>query len=195
MYLKISNFAEIINGYTFRGAIETVKTRDILVLQAKDIIQGETIIESEKLTPISFKGTRTASFLQKDDVLIVSRGMGVGSFRSAIFSLDTSNIIASSSLLILRIKKKEVLPEYISLYFNSIEGQNKILETVAGSSILAISRKKFEEEIKIPIPPLEIQHSLIKLNQNIKQQEKIYDRKKELKQEIIKATITNLIKK
>lgn len=193
--MKISNFAEVINGYTFRGAIETVKTRDILVLQAKDITQGENITKTEKLTPISFRGTRTASFLQKDDVLIVSRGMGIGSFRSAIFNLDASNIIASSSLLILRIKKKEVLPEYISLYFNSTEGQNKILETVAGSYIRAISRKKFEEEIKIPIPPLETQHSLIKLNQNIKQQEKIYDRKKELKQEIINATITNLIKK
>lgn len=193
--MKVSNFAEVINGYTFRGAIETAKNRDILVLQAKDITQGENVTEIEKLTPISFKGTRTASFLQKDDVLIVSRGMGVGSFRSAIFSLDATNIIASSSLLILRIKNKEVLPEYISLYFNSIEGQNKILETVAGSYIRAISRKKFEEEIKIPIPSLETQRSLIKLNQNIKQQEKIYDRKKELKKEIINATITNLIKK
>lgn len=195
MYMKISNFAEVINGYTFRGAIETAENRDILVLQAKDITQGENVTEIEKLTPISFKGTRTASFLQKYDVLVVSRGMGVGSFRSVIFSLDTSNIIASSSLLILRIKNKEVLPEYISLYFNSTEGQNKILETVAGSYIRAISRKKFEEEIKIPIPPLETQHSLIKLNQNIKQQEKIYDRKKQLKQQIINATITNLIKK
>lgn len=195
MYMKISNFSEVINGYTFRGAIETTKNGDIFVLQAKDIVLGQNITSIDKLTPIAFTGTRTASFLQKNDVLIVSRGMGVGSFRSAIFSLDTSNIIASSSLLILRINKKEVLPEYISLYFNSVEGQNKILETVAGSYIRAISRKKFEEEIKIPIPPLEVQHSLIELNQNIKQQEKIYDRKKQLKQEIINATITNLIKK
>ena len=73
-----------------------------------------------------------------------------------------------------RIKNKEILPEYVSLYFNSPDGQNKILETVAGSYIRAISRKKFEEEIKIPIPSLETQQSLIKLNQNIKQQEKIY---------------------
>ena len=93
MYMKISNFAEVINGYTFRGAIETIKNGDILVLQAKDIVQGENIMEAKKLTPIAFKGTRTASFLQKDDVLIVSRGMGIGSFRSAIFSLDTSTLL------------------------------------------------------------------------------------------------------
>src|ERR1035437_5158900 len=133
MYMKISNFAEVINGYTFRGAIETLKNGDISVLQAKDIVSGQNVTDIDKLTPIAFSGTRTASFLQKDDVLIVSRGMGAGSFRSAVFSLNTTNIIASSSLLILRIKEKEVLSEYISLYFNSIEGQNKILETVAGS--------------------------------------------------------------
>lgn len=195
MYMKISNFAEVINGYTFRGAIEPLKNGDISVLQAKDIVSGQNVTDIDKLTPIAFTGTRTASFLQKDDVLIVSRGMGIGSFRSAVFSLDTTNIIASSSLLIIRIKNKEILPEYVSLYFNSPDGQNKILETVAGSYIRAISRQKLKEEIEIPIPPLEKQESLIKLNQNIKQQEKIYERKKQLKQEIINATITNLIKK
>lgn len=195
MYMKISNFAEVINGYTFRGAIEPLKNGDIFVLQAKDIVSGQNVTDIDKLTPIAFTGTRTASFLQKDDVLIVSRGMGIGSFRSAVFSLETTNVIASSSLLIIRIKKKEILPEYVSLYFNSPDGQNKILETVAGSYIRAISRQKLKEEIEIPIPPLEKQESLIKLNQNIKQQEKIYNRKKQLKQEIINATITNLINK
>jgi restriction endonuclease S subunit len=194
MHTKITNFADIINGYSFRGAIETVKNSDIFVLQAKDIIQGENILNTNNLTPIAFTGIRTASFLQNNDIVIVSRGTGVGSFRSAIFQSD-ENVIASSSLMILRIKKKDILPEYVSLYFNSPDGQNKILQTVVGSYIHAISRKKFEEEIEIPIPPLEKQESLIKLNQNIKQQEKIYERKKQLKQEIINATITNLIKK
>jgi hypothetical protein len=56
-------------------------------------------------------------------------------------------------------------------------------------------RKKFDEEMKIPIHTLQKQKALIELNKNIKQQEKIYDRKKQLKQQIISATITNLTKK
>ena len=194
MQTKITNVADIINGYTFRGAIETIKNSDVFVLQAKDIIQGQNISDTNKLTPIAFKGVRTASFLQKNDVVVVSRGTGAGSFRSVVFN-SNENVIASSSLLILRIKKKEILPEYVSLYLNSSDGQNKILETVVGSYIHAISRKKFEEEIKIPIPSLEKQESLVKLNQNIKQQEKIYERKKQLKQEIVNAPIKNLNKK
>ena len=162
MQTKITNVADIINGYTFRGAIETIKNSDVFVLQAKDIIQGQNISDTNKLTPIAFKGVRTASFLQKNDVVVVSRGTGAGSFRSVVFN-SNENVIASSSLLILRIKKKEILPEYVSLYLNSSYGQNKILETVVGSYIHAISRKKFEEEIKIPIPSLEKQESLVKL--------------------------------
>ncbi len=191
MEKKILQFAKVINGYTFRGAIKTAINKEIFVLQAKDIVQGQNISNADKLTPIAFKGTRTTSFLQKNDVVIVSRGTGAGSFRSAIFASD-ENVIASSSLLILRIKMKEVLPEYISLYLNSTEGQNKILETVVGSYIHAISRKKFEKEIEIPIPSLDKQKSLINLNQNIQQQELIHERKKFLKQQIINASLKKL---
>ena len=192
METKITDFTDIINGYAFRGAIETIKNGDIFVLQAKDIVQGQNIENTEKLTPIAFNGTHTASFLQNNDVVIVSRGTGVGSFRSVVFIGNNTNIIASASLLILRVKKKEVLSEYISLYLNSLDGQNKILQTVVGSYIQAISRKKFEEEIIIPIPSLKKQQSLINLHQNIKQQEQIYKQRKELKQQIIGAIINNL---
>lgn len=191
MYTKVLQVGQVINGYTFREAIETDKKGDVFVLQAKDIIQGQDIANSKDLTPISFKGTRTASFLQKDDILIVSRGANTGSFRTIIFSGNDENVIASSSVLILRIKKKEVLPEYIAMYFNSPEGQNKILQTVTGSYIQVISRSKFEE-LEIPIPLLQIQQLLNNLNRNIKQQELIYKKKKKLKQEIFNTIITNL---
>lgn len=194
MYSKISNIADIINGYTFRGAIKEVKSGDTIVLQAKDIIQGQNIKEVENLTHIDFSGTRTVSFLKKNDVLIVSRGVGVGSFRSTVFKSGNTNVIASSSVLIVRVNREEILPDYLALYFNSAEGQSKILDTVAGSFIQSISRRKFEEEIKIPIPPLIKQKSLIDLDKNIKQQEKIYEIKKQLKQQIVEATIKNLTK-
>lgn len=191
MHIKVLQIGQVINGYTFREAIENNKNGDVFVLQAKDIIQGQDIVNSKGLTPISFKGTRTASFLQKDDILIVSRGANMGSFRAAIFTGNDKNVIASSSVLILRIKKKEVLPEYITTYLNSPEGQNKILQVVTGSYIQVISRRKFEE-MEIPIPSVRIQQSLNSLNRNIKQQESIYKKEKDLKQEIINTIITNL---
>jgi restriction endonuclease S subunit len=106
--------------------------------------------------------------------------------------LDRSDILASSSLIIIRVKDTKILPEYIAIYLNSLEWQNEILNAVMGSYVKAISRKKFEE-IKIPIPPLIKQKNMVWLSHNIIQQEKIYNRKKELKQQIFTATLKNII--
>jgi hypothetical protein len=73
MNIKISHFADIILGYAFRGAIEEDLKGCIFLIQAKNITQGQNVTNIQDLTPISFEGTRTASFLEKKDILIVSR--------------------------------------------------------------------------------------------------------------------------
>jgi hypothetical protein len=73
MRSKISNFAEITLGYAFRGAVETDNKGKTFLIQAKNIVQGENVSGIQDLTPISFDGTRTASFVQKNDILLVSR--------------------------------------------------------------------------------------------------------------------------
>ena len=191
MYSKISHFAEIILGYAFRGAIEVDLKGKASLIQAKNIIQDQNVVSTQDLTPISFESTRTSSFLEKKDILVVSRWTGIGSFRCAVSDIDQTNVIASSSLIIIRIKNTNVIPEYVSLYLNSSEGQSKIMSTVSGSYIQAISRKKFED-IEIPIPPLKNQIAISKLHSNIREQERIYNRKKELKQNILTATLKNL---
>ena len=191
MYMKATSFMEVVSGYTFRGAIKTEANGDVFILQAKDIVRKENITNSTELNRIVFQGTRTASFLQKGDVVIVSRATGAGSFRSVVFDSEKVNVVGTSSLLILRIKNKEVLPEYLSLYLNSPDGQKKILDTVVGSYIYAISKNKFEE-IEIPIPPLDKQKSVVDLQNNIVQQEIILERKQKLNREIINATLRNL---
>jgi hypothetical protein len=73
MRSKISNFAEIILGYAFRGAVEADTSGKIFLIQAKNIVPGEQRVDTQDLTQISFEGTRTASFVQKNDILLVSR--------------------------------------------------------------------------------------------------------------------------
>jgi restriction endonuclease S subunit len=192
MSKKISHFAEIILGYAFRGAIEVDMEGKTSLIQAKNIVQGQNVANTQDLTPISFEGTRTSSFLEKNDILVVSRWTGMGSFRSAVSDIDQPNVIASSSLIIVRIKDStKIIPEYLCLYLNSPEGQSKIINTVSGSYIQAISRRKFED-VEIPIPPLKTQIALAKLHSNIREQERIYNRKKELKQNILTATLKKL---
>lgn len=189
--LRISAFSDIILGYNFRSAIEEDENGNAYIIQAKNIIQGENIHNREWLTRISFPWARTGAFLERHDILIVSRGTGVGSFRATIFDMDDSNVIASGSLIIIRVKSPAIIPEYVCLYLNSDEGRKKIIETLSWWTIHTISPGKFRE-IGIPIIPAEKQHILSNLHQNLLTQKKIQTKKNNLYNQILSSTLKQL---
>lgn len=193
MQKNLSQFSNIVSGYTFRGPVKSQQNGDIYVLQAKNITINEDITSIAEFTRIDSNSLRNPYFLEYNDVLIVSRGSG--SFRSTVFVTNDKNVIASSSVYVIRIKDVTVLPKYISLYLNSQEGQKTILQIVTGGSYIQTLLRRSLEDFKVPIPPIHIQKSIIALNENIKQQEKILSRKKEIKQIIINSTFTNLTNK
>lgn len=191
--MKLKYIATIIAGYTFRGAITPDKNGGLLVLQARDLVRDAFVTDASILTPIAFEPTGYANRLKKDDVLVIARGMKAGAFRSTVFKSDASNVIASSSVHIIRITTPEVLPEYVSYYLNSKNGQYSLSQIVTGSYIGALPRRLLEQ-LKIPVLDLRKQKTIIDLYHNMQMQQKILDRKNELKQQILDATFTNITK-
>lgn len=189
--MQIKDLSQVIAGYTFRGAIKPDTTGDLFVFQAKDLVQGVPFENTETLTRISHDTPGYSGHLQKNDVLLVARGMKSGVFRSTTYIADESNVIPSSSVHVIRITSKKVLPEYFSHYLNSKDGQESLTQIISGSYIGALPRKELEK-IDIPIPPLRKQEALINLFINIHEQQKIIDREKEIKQNIINATFKSL---
>ncbi len=194
MYRKIHEVATVIAGYTFRGAVTPDSAGSIRVFQAKDLVQGEPVVNIDALTRISQDASGNSGYLKKSDVLLVARGMRSGAFRSTVFLSDVLNVIASSSVHIIRVTITDVIPEYISHYLNSKEGQDSLSEIVSGSYIGAIPRKELEN-IKIPIPNLNKQQTIVDLHRNIREQQRILERKNEIKENIINATFKNLTAK
>ena len=190
--MKLGDIAQVIPGYAFRGAIKPDVSGDTFVLQAKDLIQGSPIVGTDTLTRIALDASYS-SFLRMHDVLLVARGMKAGSFRSTVFMSDDMNVIASASVHVIRPSVPDVLSEYLSHYLNSKKGQDDLSQIVTGSYIGAIPRRSLEQ-IRIPIPDLHKQKAIIDLYSNIQAQQKLLDRKKELKQQIIEATFTNITK-
>lgn len=192
MQYKLRVLANTFSGYGFRGAIKPDWKGGCVVLQAKDITANENFSHIANLTPINYSTNLQNYLLRQGDVLLVSRAVGRGSFKSSVFIAENENVIASSLLLVIRIINKMILPEYLSLYLNSSEGQNKLMETVSGSYVKAISRIKLEN-LTIPTPSIESQKIFVQLSQNIKRQQKIKDKQIQLKQEIINALFTQII--
>lgn len=191
MQMKLDNVATIIAGYTFRGAITADKNGDLLVIQAKDLGRNTFITDASILTPIAFDSAGYPNRIKKNDVLIIARGMRAGAFRAAVYKSDASNVIASSSLHIIRITVPGILPEYVTHYLNSKNGQDLLSKIVTGSYICALPRRLLEQ-LKMPIPDLRKQKAIVKLYQNMQLQQQILDRRNELKHQILDAIFTNL---
>jgi restriction endonuclease S subunit len=193
MYMKLKEIAAVYSGYTFRGAIKPEPYGQTAIIQARDVGSDTAPILREELVKTSFEPARADASVKENDVIIVARGAGSGSFRAAVFKGNDSNVIASVSVYIVRITSDQILPEFLALYLNSSNAQQDILDRVSGSYIKTIPRLKLEE-VSIPMPSIAKQKSLIALHDNIRRQEEILERKSRLKEDIIKATLTNLSK-
>jgi restriction endonuclease S subunit len=191
--MKLENIAEIRPGYSFRTSLMEDFGGNVAVLQARNV-QNDFEITAENLVKIDFPEPKSSSFIQKNDILLVARGVGPGSFRAAIFSSDEQNILAASSVVIIRPKTdhaNKILPEYITLYLNSSDGQRLLMQTIHGSNIQTISHTELRK-LDISIPPLVTQKSLVELSRNIRLQEQIMQKKSMLGKDIIKGIFTEL---
>lgn len=192
MYIKLQEIATIIAGYAFRGAITPDPSGHLLVLQAKDLVQGQPVTDVRILTRSSHEVMGYAGQLKTNDVLLVARGMRAGAFRSTVFASAAQNVIASASVHIIRTHDVRVLPAFISLYLNSKYGQDAIAQILTASYVGAIPRKQLER-IKIPLPSLAEQQLFIDLDSNIQEQARITDRQNAIKRELFQATLSNLL--
>jgi len=183
----LKDIAEIIAGFTFRGALKNDPNGKMQVLLAKNINEDGTVAYSE-LTKINLDPPRTNAFVSKSDVLLSSRGV----FRSGVFDKEAKDIIAASSMFILRIADKNILPEYLSIYLNSEIGQNGIKKILTGSTIKTILRRTLEK-LEVPVPSLAVQEQIVAISSNWNKREKLLNQKINLSKNIAEGAIKQLL--
>lgn len=183
----LKDIAEVIAGYSFRTAIQGKEDASLFALQAKNILDGSTVDENN-LDGIDFENYRSKAIVKRGDVVVSSRG----SFRAGSVSSKSKNIIAASSVYILRIKNEGVLPEYLAIYMNSIEGQKQLIESATGAAVKAI-RKNDLENISVVVPRVETQEKIIRLYHTGKKLQEALIKKAKLINNVIEVVINKLL--
>jgi len=156
---KIKEVCHVKQGYAFRSGIPHDSTGTIPLIQPKDISdEGELL--TKQIIRTEMPSIKSTQWLKNNDVLLVNRGR----FVSTMYHDDVAtNCIASGSILILTPhNNQDLLPEYLALYFNSKMGAQHLLKLTEHSTIPYISRSNLLE-MRIPVPPLAKQQTLIKL--------------------------------
>lgn len=114
--------------------------------------------------------------LENGEILLQNKGR----FAAAVFNMPGNEYwITPASVIILTLTTKEVLPEYIALYLNSIKGQQKLSKVKELSSIPFVTRPNLEK-INIPIPDIEKQQMLIDFNKTISKYKSLTEQKTKL---------------
>ncbi|HAI74102.1 MAG TPA: hypothetical protein DCS28_00035 [Candidatus Moranbacteria bacterium] len=183
----LKDIAEVIAGYSFRTALRGKEDASMLVLQAKNILDN-SVVDEENLDSIDFENYRSKAIVKKGDVVVSSRG----SFRAGSVSLESKNIIAASSVYILRIKNESIRPEYLAIYLNSIEGQKQLIKSATGAAIKAIQKNDLEN-ISIAMLSVEKQEKIIRLYHTSKKLQKALIQKTNLVNNINEVVINKLL--
>ncbi|RAR51075.1 restriction endonuclease subunit S [Flavobacterium lacus] len=153
---------------------------DLFYIQSTDF--DKQLSWNKKLNPILTNSSKFNTHLLKvGDVLFVSKGRN---FFAVAYDGAYAPAVASTTFLVLRVKSKIVLPDYLVWFLNHPQTQSVLWSFAKGSSIPSIS-KTILEQIEIPIPNLSKQNTILELHKLQLQEKKIQKQIGKLRQEYI----------
>lgn len=96
-------------------------------------------------------------------------------YTAVYITKEFEDILIPSLFIIIRIKDKNILPQYIQIFLNSEKCKKQFGESAIGSAISIIKASTLKESIEIPVYPLEYQRKIIDVNNLILKEKQILD--------------------
>lgn len=153
---------------------------DLFYIQSTDF--DKQLSWNKTLNPILTNSPKFKShLLEVGDVLFVAKGRN---FFAVTYDGTYAPAVASTTFLVLRVKSKIVLPNYLVWFLNHPKTQTLLWSFAKGSAIPSIS-KTILEQIEIPIPTISKQNAILELHKLQLQEKKIHKQIGKLRQEYI----------
>lgn len=183
---RFDEVADIIRGVTYSKADQTIEETENIVLTADNItLNGDFEINKEVYLFDGFNVPENKK-LKKDDIFMCFSSGSKEHLGKVAFIENDTNYLAGGFMGIIR-TKDEVQPKYVYQLLNSLLRQS-IRDIGSGSNINNLSG--LINEVKIPVPPQNVQEKIVKEIEKIQQREKQI----KTKLEVLKSTIFELIK-
>lgn len=191
---KLQSIVDITVGHTMKKSLDRHIGTDMYILRTSDIPNDLEFTEMRDANAISIDTPQRSAFVNLGDILITARSSQGANINCSVFDVMTDKmVLATSSLFIMRISDKSILPEYIALYLNSTDGQKSLKKMATQGTVQSISVIQLRE-LEIPVLDMQTQHTLIALGQNILEQKKLMNQKILRQDEVVKNIISSIIK-
>ena len=180
---KISEIAEVVSGVY----LLTAPYGEVAYLQIKDLLSESPEKTASKVT-LSPKNERY--LLAKGDLLFAGKGT---TYLCKVFDLDIP-AIASTTLYIIRLTSKDILPDYLCWYLNqpSVMAVMKTQQVGTGTPLI---HKQVVEDFEIPVPDLDTQQCIVELAKLQIREKELYQAIAEKRQLITNQLIMNKLNK
>ena len=148
---RVSEIAEVISGVY----LQTAPYGEVSYLQIKDLLSESPEKTASKVT-LSAKNERY--LLAKGDLLFAGKGT---TYLCKVFDLDIP-AIASTTLYIIRLASKDILPDYLCWYLNQPSVMAVMKAQQVGTSTPLI-HKQVVEDFEVPVPDIDTQRQIVEL--------------------------------
>lgn len=183
----LKHIADLRAGHTFKTRIDYDPLGEIPVLQIRDITDSSRL-STEHLPRIRLADHKVGPNVQAGDVVLPVRGE---QYRAAAL-IGPEAAIASSHLFILHPKTPHLLADYLSWYLNQSSAQNYFLSHRTGTSIPML-RKSALGELQVPVPALDIQQKIVKLQQGFEREQQLTRQLLDNREKMLKGIFQQLL--
>jgi restriction endonuclease S subunit len=180
---KISEIAEVVSGVY----LLTAPYGEVAYLQIKDLLSESPEKTASKVT-LSPKNVRY--LLAKGDLLFAGKGT---TYLCKVFDLDIP-AIASTTLYIIRLTSKDILPDYLCWYLNQ-PSMMAVMKTQQVGTGTPLIHKQVVEDFEIPVPDLDTQQCIVELAKLQIREKELYQAIAEKQQLITNQLIMNKLNK
>lgn len=176
----LSKVAEIRTGFHFRGTIEPDPEGEYRVLQVKDLDDSHHF-EASQLTRVSPPGSNPEAYVvAPGDVLFLTRGP-----RQLALAVtdDVRGLLVPNHFFVLRPHRSVVRAEYLAWHLNHPDTQTIFRSLAQGSNVPYVAKVELAR-IDVPLPPLEVQDRIARLEALLQREQELITEYLHLRREI-----------
>ncbi|MBX3629262.1 MAG: restriction endonuclease subunit S [Nitrosomonas sp.] len=173
--MQLSEIATIQAGYPFRGKIPEVAKGEVVVIQMRDIVDGQ-IIQWPACARTTLRSKRDTDWLKPGDLLVAARGSHY--YAVQVDSHEENQAVAAPHFFVVRVQKESILPAYLGWLINQRPCQRYLEQNAEGTLTKSI-RRNVLGSLPIAVPTLERQRNLVGLVDALQQERVLLHRQLE----------------
>jgi len=189
--MQLKKIAIIQSGYISRFKIEPREEGTHFLLQARDVDAECLTYKANNLVHFSPDLSRKDWVLMPDDILFMARG---ARNYSILIQDIPDRVLAAACFFIVRVSSDQVLPYYLYWYLNQATVEHYLNRHSGRGVNMPVVRRSVLESIDIPIPPLEVQSKIAKLDVLLENELKLIDKLAEKRKDLITAACMQAVR-